>query len=152
MSQTMVGRLDDDQIDAILNHELVGRLACHARGRTYIVPIAFAFADGAIVAHSADGLKLQMMRENPEVCFEVDQIKDLSHWRSVVLWGYFEELRGTEADRARAAIATKLLPYGSGEATQTAKTLTHQYRAAEGALASVAFRLRITERSGRYEA
>lgn len=152
MSRAMVGRLDDEQIDAILHKELIGRLGCHVRGRTYIVPIAFAFTDGTIVAHSTDGLKLQMMRENPEVCFEVDQIDDLSHWRSVVLWGRFEELQGSDADRARAELAAKLLPFANAEATQTPKTLTHQYRAAGGDLNSVAFCLRISERSGRYEA
>jgi uncharacterized protein len=148
----MVRRLDDEQIDALLRHEVVGRLACHAGGKTYIVPIAFAYKDGTVVAHSADGLKLHMMRENPHVCFEVDQIDDLSHWRSVVLWGHFEELSGSDADRARAELAARLLPLGSVEATQTAKTLTHQYRAAAGDVASTVFCLRVTERSGRYEA
>jgi hypothetical protein len=37
------------------------------------VPITYVFDGEAVYAHSADGLKIRMMRANPHVCFEVDQ-------------------------------------------------------------------------------
>jgi nitroimidazol reductase NimA-like FMN-containing flavoprotein (pyridoxamine 5'-phosphate oxidase superfamily) len=41
------------------------------------------------------GRKVEMMRQNNEVCFEVDEIYDMSNWKSVVAWGAFEELKGS---------------------------------------------------------
>jgi hypothetical protein len=40
-----------------------------------------------VCGHSADGLKITMMRANPHVCFEVDHRENLANWRSVVAWG-----------------------------------------------------------------
>jgi len=148
----MLGQLDEGEIDALLRSQMFGRLGCHARGRTYIVPIAYVYADGAIVSHSADGLKLQMMRENPQVCFEVDRVDDLGHWQSVILWGSFEELAGPAADHATAQLFAKLLPLTvTAHASQTPKALTKQHRAGVEALHAVTFRIRISERSGRFE-
>lgn len=148
----MLGQLDEGEIDALLAGEVVGRLGCHARGRTYVVPIAYAYADGMIVAHTADGLKLQMMRENPHVCFEVDRVDDLGHWQSVIVWGRFEELRGAAADHATAQLLGKLLPLAATTgASQTPKALTKQYRARAEGLPAVTFCIHIEERTGRFE-
>ena len=39
-----------------------------------------------------EGKKIEMMRKNPEVCFQVDAIADLLNWESVICWGKFEEI------------------------------------------------------------
>ena len=148
----MLGQLDEGEIDTLLASEVVGRLGCHAQGRTYVVPITYAYADGAIVAHTADGLKLQMMRQNPNVCFEVDRVDDLGHWQSVIVWGRFEELQGAAADHAMATLLGKTLPLtASANASQTPKSLTKQHRAREEGIPAVTFCIRISERTGRFE-
>ena len=37
------------------------------------------------------------MRKNPLVTFQVDEISSLEEWKSVLLYGKFEELKGTDA-------------------------------------------------------
>jgi len=37
-------------------------------------------------------MKIDMMRKNPEVCFQTDMIENLSDWESVIAWGRFEEI------------------------------------------------------------
>lgn len=148
----MLGQLDASEIDALLQSEVVGRLGCHAGGRTYVVPVAYVFADGMIVAHTAEGMKLQMMRENPHVCFEVDRVDDLRHWQSVIVWGRFEELKGLAADHAIAQLLGRILPLAAtANASQTPKTLTKQYRARAEGLPAVTFCIHISERTGRFE-
>ena len=49
-------------------------------------------------AHSGLGLKIEMMQQNPEVCFEVEQITNIAHWKSVIAWGVYEMLDGPDAD------------------------------------------------------
>lgn len=38
------------------------------------------------------------MRNNPNVCFEIDWMKDMSKWKSVIVYGTFEELKGEDAN------------------------------------------------------
>jgi hypothetical protein len=46
----------------------------------------YAYSDGAIYAHSEFGQKIDMMRHNPDVCFEVDHVEDLVNWNSAICW------------------------------------------------------------------
>jgi len=148
----MLGQLNLNEIEELLRNQVVGRLGCHADGRTYVVPIAYAYEADAVMAHSTDGLKLQMMRENPNVCFEVDSMGDLSNWRSVIAWGRFEELRGAEADRAMAQLVARFAPLAATlESSHSPKDLTHQHRAQTEGLPSVVYRIRLTEKTGRFE-
>src|SRR6478735_552165 len=88
----MLGQLNDEEIDALLHKQLTGRLGCHADGTTYVVPVNYTYDGNFIYAHSADGMKLSMMRKNPAVCFEVDEIAHVFRWKSVIVWGRFEEV------------------------------------------------------------
>src|SRR5689334_15533829 len=111
----MLGLLAPEDIERILHSETVGRIGCHADGRTYVVPITYAYDGTAIYGHSAEGLKLRMMRANPRVCFEVEQVDDLANWRSVIAWTTFEELHGAEAERAMQLLASRLMAQSVSE-------------------------------------
>jgi uncharacterized protein len=148
----MVGQLTSKEIDQLLRSEVIGRIGCHANGRTYVIPVSYVYEDGAVIGHSADGLKLQMMRENPNVCFEVERIEGLSQWRSVVAWGVFEELSGREADRAMAQLLGRLMPLAmSVQWSHAPKVLTQQSRSKTEGLKSVIYCIRLIEKTGRFE-
>jgi nitroimidazol reductase NimA-like FMN-containing flavoprotein (pyridoxamine 5'-phosphate oxidase superfamily) len=61
-------------IDAILHEALVLRVAMVDGGnRLYLIPVSFGYQDNSLFIHSApEGTKLDILKENPEVCFEVD--------------------------------------------------------------------------------
>ena len=143
----MMGTLTPAEIEDTLRQELVGRIGCHADGRTYVVPISFAYDGASIYGHSYEGLKIQMMRQNPEVCFEVDHADNLSSWRSVIAWGHYEELHGDEAMHALRLLMARFLPIiqASGAAP------THGAAPQHGAPGAVVFRLRLIEKTGRCE-
>ena len=103
----MLGELTIEDSERILRAEVVGRLGCHARGRTYVVPVTYAYEDSSIFGHTGDGLKVRMMRENPAVCLEVEQLADLPSWRSVIAFGHFEELSGDAASEALALLRAR---------------------------------------------
>ena len=92
----MLRDLNNTRIEALLKDQLIGRIGCHSAGVTYIVPVNYVYDGLNIYCHSAKGMKIDMMRENPEVCFEVDNIKNITNWQSVIAWGKFEEI--TEMD------------------------------------------------------
>ena len=94
----MIGKLNDEQMDSVLKENIVGRIGCNDGNKTYIVPISYAYDGKYIFAHSTDGMKIEIMRNNPDVCFEVDDIKSFTHWQSVIAWGKYQELTD-ERDR-----------------------------------------------------
>lgn len=81
----------------LLERNTFAHLACHNSKEVYLVPISYIFEDGYIYSHSKPGHKIDIMRKNPEVCFQVEEVQDFFHWKSVVLWGRFEELFGDAA-------------------------------------------------------
>ena len=112
----MLGELSAARIERLLRSEVVGRIGCHAGGRTYVVPVTYAYQAGSVYGHTAEGLKVRMMRSNPDVCFEVDRIENLANWESVIARGRFEELRGEEAVRAMDLLIERLRPLTAGAA------------------------------------
>jgi len=92
----MLGQLDPDEIEELLRNNMIGRIGCSDEGLTYVVPVSYLYDNNTILCHSRDGMKIAMMRRNPNVCFEVDEIRDFNNWRSVIAWGVYEELTEDE--------------------------------------------------------
>ena len=88
----MLGKLSAEEIEKVLTENFVGHLGCHADGRTYVVPISYAYTDGCIWGRTFEGMKMDIIRQNPAVCFQVETIPSMSNWRSVIAWGEFEEI------------------------------------------------------------
>ena len=98
----MVGILNNTQIAKVIIENNIGRLGCHADGITYVVPISYAYDGGFIYARTFEGMKISMMRKNPEVCFQIDEMENMANWKSVIAWGKFKEL--IESDERNAAV------------------------------------------------
>ena len=97
-----------DEIERFIATEVVARLGCHADGRTYVVPVAYARSGDAIYSFSHDGLKIAMIRANPRVCIEIDRVEHLGSWRSVIAQGRAEILEGNAAAEASTLLAARL--------------------------------------------
>jgi len=92
----------------VLSAARVGRLACVQENRPYVVPIYFAFADHHLYSFSMEGKKITWMRQNPHVCLQVDSMRN-REWRSVVVYGCYEELADDERWRSERRHAWELL-------------------------------------------
>ena len=124
----------------------------HADGRTYVVPVTYAYEAGCVYAHSTLGMKVRMMRQNPEVCFEVEQVDGLSTWQSVIAWGRFEELEGEEAGTAMQLLVARLMPRMRGVADMPTHGTGPDAHAQDTAgQVPILFRIRLGERTGRFE-
>jgi nitroimidazol reductase NimA-like FMN-containing flavoprotein (pyridoxamine 5'-phosphate oxidase superfamily) len=98
--------LSPSEIDEFLRGQRIARLGCHAGGVTYVVPLIYAYDDGAVVAVTTEGRKTAMLRENPRVCVEVDEydVDGRGSWRSVIAEGTYEELTGEAIEPALALL------------------------------------------------
>ena len=147
----MLGQLDENQIEKVLHKQVIGRIGYHANGVTYIVPVCYAYDGNCIYARSNDGLKIVLMRKNPKVCFEVENIKDLANWKTVVLWGEFEEITGPE-DRQVAVdiILSKHMPIVSGEMSRLTPNWPFQPDNITE-VSGVLYKIKIEKKTGRFE-
>lgn len=147
----MIGQLDTNQIEHVLYSQVIGRLGCHTNGVTYIVPVTYAYDGSYIYAHSANGMKVEMMRKNPEVCFEVESVHDMSDWQSVITWGRYEEITD-EAERKMAMqkLMDHLLPVLTNESVQP----SHGFDSGMPDTANlqvILFRIKLNTKTGRFE-
>ena len=97
----MLGELNKQEIQNILLSQVLGRLACVDGKQPYIVPVTYTYDGKYIYGQTNAGTKLNILRKNPNVCFEVDVLTDMMNWQSVIVFGKFEELQGDEAKEAR---------------------------------------------------
>jgi nitroimidazol reductase NimA-like FMN-containing flavoprotein (pyridoxamine 5'-phosphate oxidase superfamily) len=78
------------EIDAMLNESLIGRLCmADAAGRPYALPLPFFWTDGAIYLRiPLTGRKGDVLMQNDQVCFEVDEFTGtLDSYASVLAEG-----------------------------------------------------------------
>jgi nitroimidazol reductase NimA-like FMN-containing flavoprotein (pyridoxamine 5'-phosphate oxidase superfamily) len=149
----MLGQLDKKEIEKVLNENVLGRIGCHDQDRTYVVPVTYVYDGTSILAHSVEGLKIRMMRANPQVCFEVDDVKDFTNWKSVILWGEYEEI--TDADEKNEVMQQFVDRVMRLKISETAlppeTTETRLHPRSPGVIKPVIYKIKIKEMTGRYE-
>jgi uncharacterized protein len=139
----MITNLSEDDARKFLGERSLARLGCVTdRGEPYVVPVNYFFRDDSIFIHSRPGLKIEALRKNPKACVQVDEIKSLFEWQSVIVFGDFEEI--TDADR-RAQVLEILLK--GFLALTPAEAVHHESDNSE----IVLFRIRVRQITGRME-
>ena len=64
---------DRNEIDEIMNQAMVCRVAMCDGAIPYVVPLSFGYMDDFLYIHAAcEGKKLDILKRNPSVAFEVD--------------------------------------------------------------------------------
>ncbi len=135
----MIEVMSPEEIQEFVLEQKIGRVGCHADGRTYVVPVIYAWDEGCFYVYTTEGLKVEMMRANVKVCFEVDEYRASGSWRSVIAQGTYEELHGDDATRALAVIS---------ERVKTASSTPRDGDRGAGRV-PVAFLIRVNEMTGR---
>jgi nitroimidazol reductase NimA-like FMN-containing flavoprotein (pyridoxamine 5'-phosphate oxidase superfamily) len=147
----MLGKLTELQIDNLLLSQAVGRIGCCKSNKPYIVPVTYVYDGKYIIGQTTEGLKLDIMRKNPQVCFEVDVMTDMTNWQSVVVWGTFEELHGNEEEKEREYLFNRVMHLMT---SQTIHTHEHEVISEvenDNRVKPVMYRIRIKEKTGRFE-
>jgi uncharacterized protein len=88
----MLTRFSETEALSLLSQESFGHLGCVTREGPYVVPINYIFHDGNIYIHSVKGAKIEALRQNPNVCLQVDKRESEYSWRSAIAFGQYEEI------------------------------------------------------------
>lgn len=149
----MIGKLNEEQIEEVLTLNILGRIGCNDGRKTYVVPVNYVYEANHIIAHSVVGMKIEMMRKNPEVCFEVDEMKTLTNWKSVIAWGRYQELTD-ERDRyyAMKIFVDRMMHMKISVTAQPPElTAGRVHPLSQGNIKPVIYRILLGEKTGRYE-
>ena len=146
----MLGNLNNTEIQNILLSQVLGRLACTDGKQPYIVPVTYTYDGEYIYGQTNEGTKLDILRKNPLVCFEVDVMTDMRNWQSVMVFGKFEELKGEDEKAARDIL------FGRVFTLMTSSTLhKHQHDTThepdDNRVKTVMYRIHIKKLTGKFE-
>jgi nitroimidazol reductase NimA-like FMN-containing flavoprotein (pyridoxamine 5'-phosphate oxidase superfamily) len=99
-----------EEMRALLQSLSFGHLGCARENRPYVVPMHYAYEDGQIYFITTEGLKTDYIEQNPEVCFQVEDVRDAAHWRSVMVTGRAERLTGADELEQAMQLITRRNP------------------------------------------
>ncbi|HEU4765825.1 MAG TPA: pyridoxamine 5'-phosphate oxidase family protein [Pyrinomonadaceae bacterium] len=126
----------------------VGRLACALDNQPYILPLNYAVDDVYLYLYgfTTVGQKIEWMRSNPLVCFEIDNVVSHNQWMSVIVFGKYEELPNTEElekarERAYAHLQKRVMWWEPAYISQEHRDQPHS-------LTPLFFRIRIEKMTG----
>jgi uncharacterized protein len=87
-----IDEMSSAEIYKLLHKVGYGHLGCIHDGKPYVMPMHYYLEDLSIYLFSTVGMKTRDMDVNPEICLQVEEIRDSSYWRSVVVSGRSERL------------------------------------------------------------
>jgi uncharacterized protein len=147
----MLGTLTETQMNNLLTMQAVGRIGYSDGRKSYITPVTYAFDGIYIYGQTNEGLKLEVMRRNPFVCFEVDSMVNMANWESVIIWGYFEELEDKEEIKAREYLYNSILDLLTSSTVHLHEHSSTHDTNETNRIKRIMYRIRITEKTGRFE-
>jgi len=148
----MLGELSNNEIEELLKQQFTGRIGCHADGVTYVVPINYVYKNGCIYGHSAAGKKIDMLRKNPEVCFQTDDIQSIVNWKSVITWGVYQEITDREEmQKAMQDIIHHIMPLISNTDEHPSHGITDDESDIGTSIDLILYKILLNKKTGRFE-
>jgi nitroimidazol reductase NimA-like FMN-containing flavoprotein (pyridoxamine 5'-phosphate oxidase superfamily) len=96
-------------------------------------------------------MKMGIMRKNPDVCLQTDIMQNMANWKSVIVWGRFEELEdGNDRNHALQQLNERILPLVSSETAHLSPLWPFQPDNNSN-IEGIVFRIHITKKTGRFE-
>jgi nitroimidazol reductase NimA-like FMN-containing flavoprotein (pyridoxamine 5'-phosphate oxidase superfamily) len=136
----IIRELTADESRTLLSAHNVGRIAYSFHDRVDIQPIHYVFDDRWLYGRTSSGSKFSTLAHHPWCAFEVDEVRDLFDWDSVVVKGHIEildpELASPDAYTRGLELMRSLVP----ETFTDSDPAPHR---------SMLFRIAVSEISGR---
>jgi nitroimidazol reductase NimA-like FMN-containing flavoprotein (pyridoxamine 5'-phosphate oxidase superfamily) len=96
-----VEEMSSGQIKEVLKRVGYGHLGVTRGVHPYIVPVHYAYDDPYIFIYTTEGKKTEIIRDNPEICLQVEDVKSDKDWESVIVSGEAYRINDKE-ERDRA--------------------------------------------------
>lgn len=92
------------------------------------------------------------MRQNPDVCFQVDNIKNMGNWQSVIGWGRFEEITDLqEKEHVMQKLVDKIIQLINIETNHPSHGITELESDIGTLVELIVYKIVLTKITGRFE-
>jgi nitroimidazol reductase NimA-like FMN-containing flavoprotein (pyridoxamine 5'-phosphate oxidase superfamily) len=145
----MIGTLTDLQMNHLLASQVRGRIACTNGKRSYILPFTYIFDGNYLYGELHDKRKMELLRKNPGVCFEIDLMHGLTNWQEVIVEGKIEQLSGEDEYKAREFLSEHIYPFAIDQNSFKSKAATGTLN--KRATRPILCRIKIEKKSGCFE-
>jgi uncharacterized protein len=98
------------EMHALLQRESLGHLGCARDDRPYVVPMHYAYDGKELYFFTTQGMKTHYIDANPQVCLQVEEIQDPTHWRSVMVVGKASEITNSDEMQRAMKLITERNP------------------------------------------
>ncbi len=68
----------------------------------YVVPVHYAFDGNDLFIYTTEGKKADIIKVNPEICLQAEDVEDNENWKSVMVSGTAEQI--TDEDSRQKAL------------------------------------------------
>lgn len=99
--------MQDTQVKDLLKRVGYGHFACSRGEQPYVVPIHYAYDEPYVYIYTTEGVKSEIIKDNPKVCLQVEEILDDGTWKSVVVMGTARQI-SEPAEREKAVHLIRL--------------------------------------------
>lgn len=87
-----IDEMGQKEIHELLNKVGYGHLGCVHEGKPYVMPMHYYLEGSEIYVFTTEGMKTHDIDANPEICLQVEELRDSLHWRSVIVNGQAKRL------------------------------------------------------------
>lgn len=98
------------EMHALLQRESFGHLGCARDSRPYVVPMNYGYDGKDLYFFTTEGMKTRFIQANAQVCLQVEEITDSTHWKSVMVSGIANEITANEEMQRAMKIITERNP------------------------------------------
>ncbi len=124
MTIVKLPKMNNREINEVLQDQMLCRIAFKGDKYPYIAPFQYVFVDGSLYFHFTDyGRKMKLLEKDERVCVEIEQYTpDLSEYKFIVLRGSLKLVKDL-------SMRSKVLERMAEEGKQR---LSHNFLAAHG--------------------
>jgi nitroimidazol reductase NimA-like FMN-containing flavoprotein (pyridoxamine 5'-phosphate oxidase superfamily) len=91
-----IEEMNNGQIKEVLKRVGYGHLGMARGNHPYVVPIHYAYDEPYIYIYTTEGKKTEIIKDNPEICLQIEDVKSEGNWQSVIATGEAVQITNPE--------------------------------------------------------
>jgi nitroimidazol reductase NimA-like FMN-containing flavoprotein (pyridoxamine 5'-phosphate oxidase superfamily) len=96
-----VDDMDAREVADLLLQVGYGHLGCADSNIPYVIPVNYVVDNDVIYIYTTRGKKVEIIEKNPNICLQVEIVKDKTDWQSVIVQGIAKQVTDqTEREHA----------------------------------------------------
>jgi len=105
-----IEQMHKDEMEELLARLNYGHLACSNDDVPYVVPVHFAYDAPSVYIYTTEGKKAEMIRKNPRVCLQAEEVQDRRNWKSVIINGEAHQVMDADERQRAIDLITQINP------------------------------------------